>query len=171
VNLPLVSVSVPARYCEKWSALVGDGEMGGNPPIGAQLAGCPPEEPGQKLKEGGKMRYITTTFSPSMIKEGGDVKAEIKELGETEFISVVRGLLRYDDCVPAVGHENTAALLARKIGVDRALYARVNITLGKGDALFCAIPQFRAPEGAREFSDEEVAGARFRYFVVVVEGC
>jgi len=112
------------------------------------------------------MRYLATTFSPSMLERGR--KAEVAELSEEEFASVVRGLLFEEEIIPAIGHENTARLLARRIHVERDLFSRIDLTLRAGDRLYCAVPQFRAQE-AREFTGEEIEAAKFRFFIVIVD--
>jgi len=111
--------------------------------------------------------YLSTTFSPSMLAH--NVKACVEEMDFGNFRLQVQKLTRSGELVPAVGHENTAQLLRQKLGVDIELYARVNLKLEDGDVLFCAIPQFRAPE-AREFTAEEIASAEFRYFIIQVGG-
>jgi len=110
--------------------------------------------------------YISTTFSPSMLAKG--VGASVEELDFGTFRLQVQKLVRAGELIPAVGHENTAQLLRKKLGVDLELYARVNLELGDGDILYCAIPQFRATE-AREFTAEEISSAEFRYFAILAE--
>lgn len=105
------------------------------------------------------MTYLTTTFSPSMLSSG--VTATVQEITEEKFASYLK--VEY---VPAVGHENTAVLLQKKFGLANVPFARVNITLNAGDVVLAAIPQFRLPE-TREFTDNEIASAKFRYFLII----
>jgi hypothetical protein len=63
-----------------------------------------------------------------------------------------------------VGHEETAKILSKKLGVEVA-YNRESVTLNRGDELLVAVPQFRA-ERSREFTLEEIVKSEFRYFIV-----
>jgi len=121
--------------------------------------------------------YLATTFSPSMLPSGG--RARVEEVDEGTFRVQVQKAARAGELIPAVGHEVTAEILRHRIFRSRVrersflefspetLFARVNITLASGERLLAAIPQFRTPE-TREFSAEEVAQARFRYFLIEV---
>jgi len=126
--------------------------------------------------------YLATTFSPAMLSVEGGV-AKVVEVDEAHFIYLVKKALSWGTLCPAVGHENTARLLAlrlQKEGVEVTaeegaeetfvplnLFSRASLTLKQGDELLAAIPQFRAPE-AREFSDEEIEQAKFRFFLIEV---
>jgi len=123
--------------------------------------------------------YLTSTFSPSMLPSGG--RARVEEVEEGTFRIQVQKVARAGELIPAVGHEVTAEILRQRIFqsmihkgsflkfAPETLFARVNITLASGERLFAAIPQFRPPE-SREFTDEEVAGAQFRFFIVEAKG-
>lgn len=104
------------------------------------------------------MKLLGVTLSPSMIKQG---MARVFEVPEEIF-----RLLLGDDFVSVVGHENTAHILTKRLG-KTVRFNRVNVELQPGDILFCAIPQVRF-EMAREYTDEEIATAPFRFFVVEV---
>ena len=116
---------------------------------------------------------LTATFSPS------GREAQVEEIDEGAFFRLVKEAFIRGRLVPRVGHENTARLLAlrlQKEGVEALgesgvgplpLFSRENVALGSGDELLAAIPQARFSE-AREFTDEEVAGAKFRYFLIKV---
>ena len=103
------------------------------------------------------MTYLTTTFSPSMLPANSE--AIVKELTEDK----PRQLLK-QGFTSAVGHENTAAILSRLFGTP-VQFNRVNLTLQNGDVLLAAVPQIRFTE-AREYSDDEVTSASFRFFAV-----
>jgi len=120
--------------------------------------------------------YLTSTFSLSMLPPGG--RARVDEVDEGTFRIQALKASRVGDLIPAVGHENTAGLLRDRLfrsrihggflrGSPERLFARLNITLASGERLLAAVPQFRPPE-TREFSDKEVAEARFRFFIVEV---
>ena len=109
-----------------------------------------------------KSFLLSATFSPSML--GGGVRAMIEEIEEEE----AKSLLLSRDFVSYVGHEITASILSHRLG--RAVgFNRSSLILEEGDELIAAVPQFRG-EIAREFTHEEIAGAKFRYFLVKVEG-
>ena len=103
--------------------------------------------------------YLSTAFSLSMLSSGG--KASVEEISKSDFLSSLA-----DGFTSVVGHENTAAILTRIVGrtVD---FRRVSIRLEDGDVMLVAVPQFRADQ-AREFTDEELKKASFRYFRVTV---
>ena len=105
--------------------------------------------------------YLTTTFSPMMLKSGMDAIVEEITLDEAIEILTARPL------ESAVGHEVTASVLSALTGIPVA-FARVNIAIGHGDQVVCIIPAFRATE-AREFSREEIVNAGYRCFLVSVE--
>lgn len=102
------------------------------------------------------MKYLTTTFSPSML--GKDRRAFIEEISLDE---VPHGL------VSAVGHEVTAQVLSALLGQEVS-FNRVNLTLNKGDEVYAVIPNFR-PGESREFSADEVRSAGYRVFHCCVE--
>jgi hypothetical protein len=103
------------------------------------------------------MRYLATSFSVNMLPKMGS--CQVQEISEEVF----RELLD-QPFVSAVGHEVTAKILGQKFGKDIA-FNRTNIQLQRGDQLLVAVPQFRA-EQSREFTEEEIAKAQFRFFLV-----
>lgn len=104
------------------------------------------------------MRYLTTTFSPAMLKYG---IAEVKEISLDE----ARDLLRFR-WESAVGHEITSNVLSTLVGIH-VPFARINLALVPGDDIICIIPNFRANE-AREFTKEEIESAGYRSFYISV---
>ena len=104
---------------------------------------------------------LSATFTPSMLEKG--VKAVVEEKEEKEALC----LLRNYGFVSYIGHEVTANFLSHRLGLP-VEFNRTNLILEAGDVLVAAIPQFRA-EAAREFTSEEIAGAKFRYFLVKAE--
>ncbi len=112
--------------------------------------------------------YVTTTFSPAMFaSEVESIDPHFERISEENFATGIKNALSYTEVVPAIGDENTAKLLQRKLNLDIELFNRTNIELRSGDSLLVAIPKFRAPQ-AREFSDEEIEKARFDYWLVVI---
>jgi len=109
------------------------------------------------------MNYLTTTFSPSML--GEKTQAIVEETDFETFRSAIHICIDNNSLCPAIGHQNTAFLLARKLGIVSDIYRRVDLKLAAGDGVFCAIPQFRPPE-TRGFTDKEIEEAEFRYFVI-----
>lgn len=104
------------------------------------------------------MEYLTTTFSPAMLKPG--CIAYIEEVD----LEVVKTALPH--LTSAVGHEVTAKILSALLEGE-VPFNRVNLALDAWDEVYCVIPNFRASE-AREFTREEVESAGFRCFHVLV---
>ena len=120
--------------------------------------------------------FITTTFTPSMLPP-------MFELPPQEHVAAVTAEVDHDDVYDllsrtepeqvrgAVGHENTARVIERLLGdalpEGVSLFARRNISLRAGDKVIAVIPQFRADK-AREFTNEEISSANFRFFVTRV---
>jgi len=109
--------------------------------------------------------YVTTTFTVNMLQ--GSCKAKFEQLSEREFAQQLKELMETALVIPAVGHENTAQLLKRKLGITRELFNRRNLSIEPGEVVFVAVPKFRPPE-SREFTDEEIAGAAFTYWRVTI---
>lgn len=112
------------------------------------------------------MLYLTTTFSPMMMGEGRSAKVVEKTLEELKEIFQSEGI-KPQDFVNAVSHENTAHLLTRILGFE-VPFSRVNLTLHGRDQVLACIPKFRVGE-TREFTDEEIASANWRFFVISVK--
>lgn len=106
--------------------------------------------------------YVTTAFSPSMLTN--NVVATVVEITQEEFAKIIHT----PDIIPAVGHENTANIIAKKFNISKNLYNRTNITLYPNDIVLVAIPQFRADQ-SREFTDKEIMNSQFRYFIVNIQ--
>jgi len=102
-----------------------------------------------------------------MLPRGG--RALVEEADEGLFRVQVQKKARAGVLVAAVGHETTAVLLKKRLNLEPffkgSLYAKINLSLRKGEIVYAAIPQFRTPE-TREFSDEEIVGAEFRFFFI-----
>jgi len=116
--------------------------------------------------------YITTAISPMMLPQpdaAGCHSMVVVEHEEHFFRDLIR-IYRENghEIVGAVGHPNTASLLEAKFGLT-SLANRVSITLEPGDRVLAAVPQFRPPE-SREFSDNEIRSAKFRYFEALQTG-
>ena len=114
--------------------------------------------------------YLATAFSPAMMAHIPDnlyLEATVKEVRREDFLASVRAANSFGVLKSIVGHENTAELLSRKLGIP-VEFNRETVTLGEYDVVFIAVPQIRF-DGAREFTDEEVEKAPFRYFHVSFE--
>ena len=99
---------------------------------------------------------ITTTFSVSMLPASEEASSRLNE----ETFNRELG----DDFESYVGHEATAKLLSTKFGKEIP-FNRANITLTPDIKLFVAVPQFRV-DVAREFTEDEIKNAKFRYFII-----
>ena len=105
------------------------------------------------------MTYLSTTFSPSMLREG---VAIIREVEEKDF----KKFLQASHFHSIVGHKPTAEILSRRFGVE-VPFNRESVSLVEGQKVLVAVPQIRFSE-AREFSEKEVSEAPFRFFEVEV---
>jgi hypothetical protein len=98
------------------------------------------------------MIYLTNSFtlsmlSPSLLEGGVLIKASPISLGE------VKALLK-EGFVSAVGHESTARVLGRLLGVEVS-FNRVQISVGEGDVIISFQFLVRIPEG-KILGDDEV---------------
>lgn len=113
-------------------------------------------------------KYLTATISPSMLPARliGKVILEVHEVEEFTFRGQVKKALYAEELIPAVGHENTANFLKKRLLLkdDVKLFNRVNTILQPGDIVYAAIPQIRLPE-ATEFSNNVIRSAPFRFFI------
>jgi len=114
--------------------------------------------------------FITTTFSPSMMR--GDSVVVVQEVDEAVFWAEMFNVnTTNNEIVPAIGHKNTANIIRRRMpdfiskAMPENIFNRVKIEMGDGDWVFAIIPQFR-PDETREFTDEEVKKAKFRFFTI-----
>jgi hypothetical protein len=100
------------------------------------------------------MIYLANSFtlsmiSPSLLEGGVVIKASPISLGE------VKALLK-EGFVSAVGHESTARVLGRLLGVE-VPFNRVQISVGKGDVIISFQFLIRLPEGKVLGEDEVIA--------------
>jgi len=117
--------------------------------------------------------YLTTTFSPSMISKKNK-GVMVQEVSELEFWRMLKGVINTGEVefVSAIGHENTADIVLRRMPdelkeqMPESLFNRVNIKVEHGDWVFAIIPQIRF-DSTREFTDEEVKKAEFRFFIML----
>ena len=98
------------------------------------------------------MIYLTNSFTlsmivPSLLEQGAIIKASPISLGE------VKALLK-EGFVSAVGHESTARVLGRLLGVE-VPFNRVQISVGEGDVIISFQFLIRLPEG-KVLGDDEV---------------
>jgi len=113
--------------------------------------------------------FITTTFTPSMMK---NKVVMVEEIDEARFWAELYNVSQGSEVVPAVGHENTAEIIKERMPdfvkekMPESLFQKINIEMQDGDWIFAIIPQFR-PNETREFTDEEVKKAKFRFFIIV----
>jgi len=104
------------------------------------------------------MKYLTNTFSPIMMAEDSSSSIVAFPAGDLPKLPT--------DVSSAVSHEVTAKILSALLGRE-VEFNRVNLILQRGDQVYAIIPGFRASE-TREFSREEVAGAGFRSFHILI---
>ncbi len=100
------------------------------------------------------MIYLCNSFtlsmlSPSLLEGGAIIKASPISLGE------VKALLK-EGFVSAVGHESTARVLGRLLGVE-VPFNRVQISVGEGDVIISFQFLIRLPEGKVLGEDEVLA--------------
>lgn len=112
---------------------------------------------------------VGTTFSPSMMA-GRNIYTSVivTEVTEADFLFGLQRELKKWGIPPhsIIGHANTAEVLSRRLQCPLP-FNRENFTLVEGQKLFVAVPQIRFSE-AREFSDEEIQRAPFRFFIAEV---
>ncbi|MCD6318946.1 DUF1874 domain-containing protein [Candidatus Aerophobetes bacterium] len=114
--------------------------------------------------------FLTTTFSPSMMGRKAKVLM-VHEVKEEEFWRSLSGVKNVEgnEFIPAIGHENTADIVRKRMPKEmreQKLFNRVNIEVEHGDWIFAIIPQVRF-NSTREFTDEEVKKAEFRFFIIL----
>ena len=103
--------------------------------------------------------YLANAFSLNMLAQSEAV-IEVREVSEEE----VRELLANTEFISAVGHQSTAELLSRRLGIN-VEFNRIEIKLEPGDTLIVAQLTQRLPEGA-VLSEEELRQIPIRYFIV-----
>jgi hypothetical protein len=96
-----------------------------------------------------------------MLPVSEEANLRIREVNEETFNRELG-----DDFESSVGHEATAKLLSAKFGKDIP-FNRTNVTLTPDVRLFVAVPQFRV-DVAREFTEDEIKNAKFRYFIIEI---
>ena len=104
--------------------------------------------------------YIANAFSLNMLAQSEAAVIEVRGVSE----ETVRSLLENTEFTSAVGHESTAKVLSKRLGINIE-YNRAAIKLERGDVLI--VPQLtqRLQEGA-VLSEEELREIPIRYFVV-----
>lgn len=108
------------------------------------------------------MLFLTTTFSPTMLKDGNS--AQLHETTLERAIEILQGPGGF---ISAVGHDVTAKILSALCGFH-VTFNRANLALDHGDSVVAIIPNFRATE-AREFTRDEVLGAGLRAFIITIQ--
>jgi hypothetical protein len=96
-----------------------------------------------------------------MLPVSEEANLRIREVNEETFNRELG-----DDFESCVGHEVTAKLLGAKFGKEIP-FNRSNVTLTPDIKLFVAAPQFRV-DVAREFTEDEIKNAKFRYFIIEI---
>lgn len=105
------------------------------------------------------MQYVTTSFSPMMLKTG------LSFVGQEVTIEKAKKLIN-EDTTSAVSHENTAKLLSSLFGLT-ILFNRVKLVLEPGDIIICIIPNFRTDQ-SREFTEMEISEEKPRAFKIII---
>ena len=117
--------------------------------------------------------YLTTTFSPSMISKKNK-GVMVQQIDKSEFWRMLKGVMNTGEVefIPAIGHENTADIILRRMPdelreqMPESLFNRINVKMEHGDWIFAIIPQIRF-DFTREFTDEEIKKAEFRFFIIL----
>ena len=105
-------------------------------------------------------RYITNTFSPSMVARGAFHGVQITLDQARQYADGAESAISHEISAPIV-----SALLQTVIPFNR-----VNLRLEPGDTVIAVIPKFRATT-AREFSFEEVSKAGWdASYITITEG-
>lgn len=103
------------------------------------------------------MKYLGNAFSLQMLSLEGESLVSVKTLTKEEFKKELKG-----DFVSAVGHADTAQVLADELGL-KIETNRISINLKKGDVLLVAqLVGGRLPEGATTLPE----GFTFKYLKV-----
>jgi len=112
--------------------------------------------------------YLTNTFSPAMLQ--GESQAIVNPLyyptGLNEVKYVFENGFDTSRKVSAISHEVTSVVLSTLLGFP-VPFNRFNLSLSRGDVVYCLIPNFRA-DIAREFTKEEIENAGVRIFRVAI---
>jgi hypothetical protein len=111
------------------------------------------------MKGRNRKTYLACTFSPMMLGKGAG-EAKIREIRFREAQQLLKG-----GFFSVVSHLNTAKLLTKKLGVE-VEFNRENVSLTHSCRVVVCTPCFRVDE-AREFTDEEIELAEFRFFSVL----
>lgn len=107
------------------------------------------------------MLYFNTTFAPSMVPDG---TVEFRTVSVEEAAELLRGEFA-NAANPS--HGNTLSALTRRLGVDLTQAQGGRVLLSQDDS--CLVAQISGlPRETREFTDEEVAAARFDFRLVTL---
>lgn len=110
-------------------------------------------------------KYLLNAFSISMVPDGALLEIDpITEVHAKQFaVSGVPSV--YLDCISAIGHANTAAVISGMLGADVPVN-RINVKLipGHDAAIVAQYSGPRLPEGAKTLPD----GAKIEWFSVRV---
>lgn len=101
---------------------------------------------------------ITNTFTPLMSPHRG---VKIRPCTEREARRIINGVWE-----SAVSHKVTAEILSERFGV-KIPFNRINLQLLPGDKILACCPQYRA-EIAREYTEAEIVGATWLYFLIKI---
>ena len=107
------------------------------------------------------MLYISNAFSLSMLSDLPSLVA-VREISADD----VRTLLSVTNFTSAVGHESTAQVLSRMLGLEVA-FNRIQVQLKKNDLLIVFQLLTRLEEG-RVLSEEEVKALPHKFLLVQV---
>lgn len=106
------------------------------------------------------MLYITNAFSLNMLQDSTTLSCNKVSLREAITLFAEAG-----EYSPAIGHQDTAAIVAAQLGADSDLHNRISVALVEGDSMLVA--QYkgpRLPEGATALPE----GATIEWWVVAV---
>lgn len=109
-------------------------------------------------------KYFNTTLGMSMLTDGMIEVFTVDEAAAADY-------LRQEGLVNAANpsHANTLDVISRRLGVDVRDAKGGRVTLEAGDS--CLVVEIsNVPRETREFTDEEVAKATFKFRLVAVYG-
>jgi len=110
------------------------------------------------------MLYLASAFALNMLP--GNARLSADTFGADHFTPAMGQYLSERGVVSVVGHDSTAAILSRKLGIDVPVN-RAAIKLNYGDSVYVAQLGIRLNEG-QVLTEEELANVPMSLWVVTV---
>ena len=110
------------------------------------------------------MLYLVSAFSINMLdfNNKNELIIKIQKISE----EMVKEILRKQEFVSAIGHESTARLISKKLGIQVSAN-RIQIKAKKGDKIIVLQLLQRLPEG-KILTEEELQQIPIQWFMVIV---